>query len=360
MRFLYITPEHVSGTLSLFKKEHERRGDECRFVTFWHSRYDFDDDICLELPMMPNSVWVRSLRSLFGRDPHRAFEPAADSLPFWNTGAISKRAFALRDFLNWPQIEDAIKQYHLDEFNVIQLDGGLDFTRDARFIRSCAEKGARILCFYHGSDMRCRGIVPKVDQLTSIRLTSEWDLLEYDDRLEYLYLPFDTSVWPDREFTPHSPLRICHAARNPLKGTPHIVAAVDLLKEELDIELILMTDLSHQEALQVKSNCDIFIDQLTNEGGWGYGMSSVEALAMGLPVITNIPQQMESRISPHPFIQTDPDSLHSVMKQTLQDTSSLNEIIKKGQNWVREHHHVEKIVDHLYSLYERQGWLTRK
>jgi glycosyltransferase involved in cell wall biosynthesis len=359
MKFLYITPEHVSGTLSLFKKEHERRGDECRFVTFWHSRYDFNDDICLELPLMPNAAWVRGLRSMLGRDPHRAFKPVSESLPVWNPGAISKSAFALRDFLNWPQIEDAIKRFHLDEFDVIQLDGGLDFTRDARFIRHCANKGAHILCFYHGSDMRCRGIIPAVDRLAEVRLTSEWDLLEFDRRLDYLYLPFDTSVWPDKTFAPHKPLRICHAARNPLKGTRHVIDAVNKLKNEFDIELVLMTDLPHKEALRVKANCDIFIDQLTNEGGWGYGMSSVEALAMGLPVLTNIPPQMESRISPHPFIQADPETLYDVLKQTLKKTSTLNEMIKSGQRWVRETHHVRNVVDHLYSIYQRQGWLTK-
>lgn len=359
MKFLYITPEHVSGTLSLFKKEHERRGDECRFVTFWHSRYDFEDDICLNLPLMPNLGWVRAVRTMFGRDPHRAYTPSTDSLPLWNPGALSRCCFRLRDFLNWPQIEDAINRHHLDEYDIIQLDSGLDFTRDARFAKACARKGARILAFYHGSDMRCRGIVPEVDRLLSLRLTSEWDLLDYDRRVEYLYLPFDTSVWPDREYRPHNPVKICHAARNPLKGTKHVIDAVHRLKTDFDIDLILMTDLSHQAALQVKSECDIFIDQLTNEGGWGYGMSSVEALAMGLPVITNIPSQMEARISPHPFIQASPGNLYEILKKTLLGASHLHEIIQRGQAWVREHHDVVKVVDHLYSLYEREGWLTK-
>ncbi|MBU0692609.1 glycosyltransferase [bacterium] len=360
MKFLYITPEHVSGTLSLFKKEHERRGDECRFVTFWHSRYDFEDDICLNLPLMPNLGWVRGLRASLGRDPHRAFSPSADSLPVWNPGTLTKSFFRFRDFLNWPQIEDAVRQHHLDEFDIIQLDSGLDFTRDARFAASCAQKGAHLLCFYHGSDLRCRGIIPEVDALVSLRLTSEWDLLEYDSRLEYLFLPFETTAWPDREFSPRKPLKICHAARNPLKGTAYVIAAVEQLQKEFDIELVLMTDLPHRLALQVKSECDLFIDQLTNEGGWGYGMSSVEALAMGLPVITNIPRQMETGISPHPFIQAEPGNLHEILRKTLQDTSRLNAVIKDGQTWVRERHDVVKVVDRLYSLYEREGWLTKK
>jgi glycosyltransferase involved in cell wall biosynthesis len=340
MKFLYITPEHVSGTLSLFKHEHERRGDECRFVTFWHSRFDFEDDICLHLPLMPNSGWVRTLQS---SHKNILLAAATQSPPYWSPGSLRRLAFTFRDFLNWPYI--------------IQLDGGLDFTRDARFIRGCVEKGAHVLSFYHGSDMRTRGIIPEVDKLTELRLTSEWDLLELDKRLDYLYLPFDTDAYLPRTRKPNNPLRICHAARNPFKGTQFVIEAVEKLKREFNIELVLMRDLSFKDALRVKEDSDIFIDQLTNEGGWGYGMSSVEALAMGLPVVTNIPPQMESRIAPHPFIQADPQSLYKVLQSLLKDTSRLISLAAKGQAWAREHHDVRRVVDQLYSHYERQGWL---
>ena len=49
MRILYISPENTVGTLSLWKKEHERRGNYCRTLTFFKSPKNFDDDICLNL-----------------------------------------------------------------------------------------------------------------------------------------------------------------------------------------------------------------------------------------------------------------------------------------------------------------------
>jgi hypothetical protein len=182
-------------------------------------------------------------------------------------------------------------------------------------------------------------------------------LLELDTRLNYLYLPFDTVAYPLRKREPHKPLRICHAARNPFKGTQFVVDAVEKLKSEFYVELVLMRDLSIKDALRAKEDSDIFIDQLTNEGGWGYGMSSVEALAMGLPVITNIPPQMESRIAPHPFIQADSHSLSKVLQSLLKDPSRLSGLAATGQEWVRKHHDVRMVVDQLYSYYEQLGWL---
>ena len=44
MRILYISPENTVGTLSLWKKEHEANGHECRTVTFFRSPKYFDED----------------------------------------------------------------------------------------------------------------------------------------------------------------------------------------------------------------------------------------------------------------------------------------------------------------------------
>ena len=47
-------------------------------------------------------------------------------------------------------------------------------------------------------------------------------------------------------------------------------------------------NIAHKDAIKIKSTCDIFIDQVHNRGGWGYGMNSIEALSMGLCCITEL------------------------------------------------------------------------
>jgi len=357
MKILYIAAEHVSGTLSLFQQEHRRRGDECRYVTFWPSRWAFPEDICLHLSFMPNRSWVRNVREIFlrarGHGIHRPLTPEA---PYWNPRPLESALFAFRDFINWPDIAAAIDRHGLDQFDIIHLDGGLDFTRDGRFVESVSKRGKHIACFYHGTDLRNRGIVRNVDRHVELRLTSEWDLLDYDPRLEYLYLPFDTAEYRDRIHRLHNPIRICHASRNIFKGTGHIISAVDHLKQKHSVELILLQDMPHDVALRIKNECDIFVDQLTNAGGWGYGMSSIEALAMGLPVVTNIPPKMSDQLRDHPFVQADTETIAEVLERLVTNQYLCRACSQAGQKWVRARHDIRIVGDQLYAHYRRLGW----
>ena len=42
MKILYISPENTVGTLSLWKQIHESRGNECKFVTLYEAKHDYD------------------------------------------------------------------------------------------------------------------------------------------------------------------------------------------------------------------------------------------------------------------------------------------------------------------------------
>ena len=359
MKILYISAEHVSGTLSLFQAEHRRRGDECRFVTFWHSRWDFPDDICLDLPLMPVKSWVLFLRHaarlLRGKD--RTASPSRTN-PYWTPGRLERALFAWRDHILWPRMSRAIREHNLDQFDIVHLDGGLDFTRDARFAKEMSARGKHIVCFYHGSDLRNRGIVREVDELASLRLTCEWDLLELDPRLRYLYLPFETDRFPARDYHFHSPIRVCHATRNPYKGTAFVERALSELAKKYPVELVLLRNLPYAEALRRKQDCDIFVDQLTNAGGWGYGMSSVEAFSMGMPVVTNIPEQMSARLGQNPFVQATPESIQDVLEDLLTDEDRCKSLAAAGHEWVRATHDVRSVGDQLYHYYEGAGWLS--
>jgi hypothetical protein len=359
MRFLYIAAEHVSGTLSLFQAEHRRRGHECRFVTFWHSRWDFPDDICLDLRLMPNRGWVRNLRPVAAQRYEAATVYQLDHVPFWNPNPLGRLMFAVRDTVNWPRIARAIAANGLDHFDIITLDGGLDFTRDSRFVRACHARGAHVTAFYHGTDLRNRGIVRSADECTELRLTSEWDLLEIDPRLEYLYLPFDTTQFASRDYRFHQPLRIGHAARNPFKGTDRVRAALESLSRRYPIEPRWFIGLAHDDVLAQFREIDIFVDQLTNAGGWGYGMSSVEALSAGVPVVTNIPAAMQSRLGEHPFVHADTETIVRVLEQLISDEARCRDLSQRGREWVVARHDVRSVVDRLYSYYERCGWIPR-
>ena len=53
--------------------------------------------------------------------------------------------------------------------------------------------------------------------------------------------------------------------------------------------------------MKIKLQCDIHIDQIGDRGGWGFGMSSLEAMSMGLCCMTQI-DKCAPYIKDHPFI----------------------------------------------------------
>jgi len=73
-KILYISPENTVGTLNIWKKYHESRGNHCRYITFYRSAAGFPEDICLDLPLINTGNFYRrtrhQLQSLnYGRDP---------------------------------------------------------------------------------------------------------------------------------------------------------------------------------------------------------------------------------------------------------------------------------------------------
>lgn len=357
MRILYVAPEHVSGTLSLFKREHERRGDTCRYVTFWHSSSNFPDDICLNLGGMPNRAWVRKIRRMVTHDPDLTPSRISNNrLPAWSPNPFTRSLFALRDELNWRRIWGVIEEHDLFSYDVLHLDGGCDFTRDSRFVRAFKRKGKGVVAYYHGSDLRSRGYIPSVDCITDLRLTPEWDLAVMDNRLHYLYLPVGIDSFEFKKYAPGRTFRIGHAARNAFKGTSFVVQAYEYLREKYDVELILIRGMAYKDALAAKRSCDVFVDQLTNEAGWGYGMSGVEALAMGIPVITNIPEQMRPLIKEHPFVHATPETIVTVVESCLRNPQHMDALSAHSRNWAIERHATEQVTDVLYAHYQRLGW----
>lgn len=118
----------------------------------------------------------------------------------------------------------------------------------------------------------------------------DWvDFLYYWDTLMLSHFAVDTNTLRPREATPatsdaEGPLRLLHAPnhRN-LKGTDHIVKAVQELKSEgVAIELSVVEGVRNTEVPDLILRADVVIDQLVL--GW-YAMFAIEAMSLGKPVI---------------------------------------------------------------------------
>lgn len=359
MKILYISPENTVGVLSLWKKSHEERGNECRYLTFFRTASGYAEDICLDLPFVSSGKFYDKIRRLAYRT-HGELGPETEKEgypPIWKPqNAAESLFFKTREFV-WSGIVDrAIKKYKLEDFDIYHFEWGMEFYRDGRFVKRLKELGKKIVCTYHGQDMRNRGVIQPVDELSDLNLTSELDLMYMHPKINYLFLPFDTSRYKARTKL-NDIITVSHATTNRLaKGTDHILEICSKLENEGRIKFIFVEKRPHSEVLEVKSNSDIYVDQITDIG-WGYGMNSVEALSMGVVCLVNMNKKYNEFIPDHPFIHATVENLETKLIELVNDRDNLRRRMAKSRDWVVKKHDVRNVVENLYEYYSEKGWL---
>ncbi len=89
---------------------------------------------------------------------------------FESKNLFEKSYYKVYDFLIQPKIEKTISDYSLNDFDIIHYDGGLDFYRDARQAIKWKKQGKKIVCCYYGSDLRIRGLIKELDEISDLKL----------------------------------------------------------------------------------------------------------------------------------------------------------------------------------------------
>ncbi|MCF7840905.1 MAG: hypothetical protein K9N22_09020 [Candidatus Marinimicrobia bacterium] len=358
LKILYLRMEDTAGTLGIFKRQHEALGNECRYVTLFRSPEGFPHDIELNLPLLPATDWFKSVKHQLVED-EQLYTDATGYPPTWQAKSWWQSAFFhMRDKLWKPRIQKAIEQYGLDEFDIYHLEGGHGFLRMSAWpFDELTKQGKHILINYHGADMRTRGVLPWIDALAEVYTTSELDLMDRHPDMDYVFLPFEVE-----KFTPsyenHTPLRVCHATRDRYwKGSDTIISACEKLAKTHGIEFILIENQPHAKTLAMKAECDIYIDQVSNLGGWGYGMNSVEALSMGLACCTNLVPEYEAFIPDHPFFNVNKESLYDDLVRLIEQPERITELRYKGRKWVEHTHSARAVIKSVYALYLRENWI---
>ena len=359
MRILYISPENTVGTLSLWKKEHELRGNECRTITFFSSPKNFDEDICLNLPFNftnPKMSYMRNSIYKLYRGEEGYFKQKKGYPPIWEPeGVLDSIFLKIKDLIWKPIIFKAIKNFKLADFDVVHFESGMDFLKNEIFVKKLKKNEKKIICHYHGEDLRSRGVMPFIDKVSDLNLTNELDLLEKHPNIKYLFLPFETSRF-DKKTRLNKILRVGHAPTNRFyKGSDHIITICEKLQLEGKIEFDLIENVSNRIALKRKSKSDIFIDQIGNRGGWGYGMNSIESLSMGICTLTEMNDTYEDFINNHPFININKNSLEARLRELINNHDRILLKGNEGKHWVEKNHDINKVADKLYKYYDSIG-----
>ena len=233
-------------------------------------------------------------------------------------------------------------------FDVYQLDSGLGFFRDARIIKSLKARGKKIICCYTGSDLRVRGVIPEIDAIADLIVSVEFDHQFLHPGLTHVPFPINPEKYPKAAPFNGGKLRISHSPTNrQAKGSHIIIPVVEALAREYPVELVLIENMSYQQALSVKASTHIFIDQI---GDLGYGISGLEALCMGIPVCSCVAAGFEKQYPNHPFIVIDENNLREQLLHLITDPAYRQKKSREGWSWVNHVHQSRVVAASIHQL----------
>jgi hypothetical protein len=157
-----------------------------------------------------------------------------------------------------------------------------------------------------------------------------------DDTLPFLFAPFQLPRGVENLHQTNDKVRIGHApTKRKVKGTHIILGVLSLLKEKYPIEIVLIENLPYKEALNLKTSCDIFIDSI---GEIGYGINSLESLAMGIPTAVEILPDFEELLGKHPLINISASNMDETLIPYIEKEQLRSELGIRSKEWVRQIH----------------------
>lgn len=222
------------------------------------------------------------------------------------------------------------------------------------------DKGQHKPTVMHHQGTRLRGHPVEVTDeglsIGAIQLVSTVDLLADCPGSTWLPQPVNIDeVMQYRVTRPKKVLRIGHSPTNrKAKNTEGILAALNSLSSRYPFEVDLIEGVEWAACLSRKGRCDIFIDQLT----LGYGNSGIEAMAMGIPLVSgwDDPSDRERYIhetgTTPQFLEATTATLASVIEPLLASLELREEYGRRGRAFVEMVHEDRRVVQQLKYIYQ--------
>jgi hypothetical protein len=340
MKILHFAAENFARIPANLVRAERALGHESLLMTLYPSAHGFkDEDICLNAPFVRTPA-VRSLKKiLHPKAPAQGGvrRGSGQGPPVWRPGnPLSDVLFRLRDRIWAPRIRRALKSIPIETVDILFLDGGLGFFRNDALVRGFKERGMKIVVGYYGSDLRTRGMIPGIDALADYRFTMEFDHTLLYPGIDFVFFPFLLPGFPVPAPRASGAIRIGHSPSNrAVKGTDSILEQLALLQKTHRVEVVLIEGLPQPEALSLKSTCDLFVDCI---GELGYGISGLEAMAMGIPTAAEIWPDFGSVLGDHPFINVSKSTIAAALAPYCESAALRRERGGMSRAWVSERH----------------------
>ncbi|WP_428910837.1 glycosyltransferase [Niallia sp. Krafla_26] len=267
----------------------------------------------------------------------------------------------------------------LKHTDIFHFHNANTFIQDFADLPLLKEKGKKMVMHHWGNDVRTVQMVNKLNpyplpptyytdeeihkQLTDLSqfidtaIVQDYEAYSYvkDYYKNVFVLPLACNIEDFQVSYPsvknNKPL-IIHAPTNrAFKGSDYIESAINQIQGKCEFTYQILEKKSHDEALAMYRNADIIIDQLLCGT---YGMFSVEAMAMGKPVIAFIRDDVRSKFPDAlPIVQATPETLAEVLLDLIQNPKRRHKIGKASRQYVENYHSAERVTNELLNIYKQ-------
>lgn len=266
------------------------------------------------------------------------------------------------DFLGdeWDEVDQLLRETDIIHFHIL-ADEHLPFgpLKIKDYI-----SGKRILHHHHGHpDFRNnpQKYREKYKQLKRKAIVSTPDLLKLMPEAGWQpnLVPINEEAYlPPKGWQPAEILKVAHSpTRKDLKNTADLIGVVDGLNEQYRkqvIRLEIIENCKHRECLRRKKDADIVFDHMQGY----YGVSSLESLSQGKPVIAGIDEWNRTHIEKFtnypklPWIVADNKAaLFAVLSEFLHDREKIGQIGRSARHFMEKCWNEERLVMHLMNFY---------
>jgi len=169
--------------------------------------------------------------------------------------------------------------------------------------------------------------------------------------------PINAPNYLPRSIETNNRVRVCQApTRKDLKNTAEFeVVMASLERKYGNVEGIVITGTRHEECLRIKQTCDIHFDHMQGY----YGVSSLESLSQGKPVITGLDEWNIKYIKEFSGCENVPwviarnrDELEDRFEELIGSGALRNTIGKKSRRFMEQNWNEQKVLNILLGVYE--------
>jgi glycosyltransferase involved in cell wall biosynthesis len=212
--------------------------------------------------------------------------------------------------------------------------------------------GKKSVFHFLGSDIR--GKTP--DELAygrraNAQIVGSYDAIRWVPEAEVVPVGLDLSRYDPTTVSANGKVRIVHApTKRTVKGTEAVIAAC----EQLPVELDLIENVRHNEAIERYRQADIVVDQL--KVGW-YGVFAIEGMALAKPVVTFLHDEAVERTERAfgvdvPIVSATEETLLDRLRPLVESAEERRRLGEAGRDYVEHVHDAEKVADRLIEIYE--------